>query len=236
MDPSIEPIPLSRLTLIFIPVAVVILIQIRWAMPTKPALYGMGRMLLQLLLIGYILLFLFESEHGVVVSLVLAVMIAVSSWIALRPIASQRPHLYLVTLISISIAGLPILFLGTGWVLEVTPWYAPRYVIPLAGMIFANSMNSISISAERLTAEINSGRNRDDARRTAFSAALIPLINSLMAVGLVTIPGVMTGQVLAGISPLIAARYQIMMMCMLFGSSGIATACFLYWSRPTGDT
>jgi len=94
-------------------------------------------------------------------------------------------------------------------------------------------MNSISIGAERLTAEIDNGTAPDDARRRAFAAALIPLINSLMAVGLVTIPGVMTGQVLAGISPLIAARYQIMMMCMLFGSSGIATACFLYWSRPT---
>ena len=231
MDPSIEPIPLTRLILVFIPVLVVILIQVRWAMPTKPALYGMGRMVLQLLLIGYVLLFLFETEHGIVVLLVLVVMIAVSSWIALRPIASQRSHLYLVTLASISIAGLPILFLGTRWVLEITPWYTPRYVIPLAGMIFANSMNSISIAAERLTAELDGGSNRDDARRKAFATALIPLINSLMAVGLVTIPGIMTGQVLAGISPLIAARYQIMMMCMLFGSSGIATACFLYWSR-----
>ena len=231
MGPSIEPIPLTRLILVFIPVLVVILIQVRWAMPTKPALYGMGRMVLQLLLIGYVLLFLFETEHGIVVLLVLVVMIAVSSWIALRPIASQRSHLYLVTLASISIAGLPILFLSTGWVLEVTPWYAPRYVIPLAGMIFANSMNSISIAAERLTAELDGGSNRDDARRKAFATALIPLVNSLMAVGLVTIPGIMTGQVLAGISPLIAARYQIMMMCMLFGSSGIATACFLYWSR-----
>ena len=233
MDPSIEPIPLTRLILMFIPVLVVILIQVRWAMPTKPALYGMGRMVLQLLLIGYILLFIFETEHGIVVLLVLVVMIAVSSWIALRPIASQRSHLYLITLASISIAGLPILFLGTRWVLEITPWYAPRYVIPLAGMIFANSMNSISIAAERLTVELDGGSNRDDARRKAFATALIPLINSLMAVGLVTIPGIMTGQVLAGISPLIAARYQIMMMCMLFGSSGISTACFLYWSRPT---
>ena len=233
MDSAVEPISLTRLTLMFIPVLVVILIQIRWAMPTRPALYGIGRMLLQLLLIGYILLFLFESEHGIVISLVLVVMIAVASWIALRPVASQRPGLYLITLISISIAGLPILFLGTGWVLEVTPWYAPRYVIPIAGMIFANSMNSVSIAAERFKAEIDAGCNRDDARRKAFAAALIPLINSLMAVGLVTIPGMMTGQVLAGISPLIAARYQIMIMCMLFGSSGISTACFLYWSRPT---
>ena len=231
MDTSIESIPLTRLMLMFIPVLVVILIQVKWAMPTKPTLYGMGRMVLQLLLIGYILLFIFETEHGIVVLLVLVTMIAVSSWIALRPIASQRSHLYLVTLASISIAGLPILFLGTRWVLEITPWYTPRYVIPLAGMIFANSMNSISIAAERLTAELDGGSNHDDARRKAFAASLIPLVNSLMAVGLVTIPGIMTGQVLAGISPLIAARYQIMMMCMLFGSSGIATACFLYWSR-----
>jgi putative ABC transport system permease protein len=236
MEPSIEPIPLARLAVIFIPVVAVIVIQVRWAMTTKPALYGVGRMVLQLLLIGYILVFLFESKHGVVVSLVLAGMIAVSSWIALRPIAAQRRRLYLITVISISIAGIPILFLGTGWVLDVTPWYAPRYIIPLAGMIFANSMNSISIAAERLISEIDNGVAPDDARRKAFSAALIPLINSLMAVGLVTIPGVMTGQVLAGISPVIAARYQIMMMCMLFGSSGISTACFLYWSRPTSNT
>ncbi len=236
MDPSIEPIPLTRLAVIFIPVVVVILIQARWAMPTKPALYGVGRMVLQLLLLGYILVFLFESKHGVVVSLVLVAMISVSSWIALRPIAVQRRRLYLITVISISIAGIPILFLGTGWVLDVRPWYAPRYIIPLAGMIFANSMNSISIAAERLTAEIDNGADPDDARRKAFSAALIPLVNSLMAVGLVTIPGVMTGQVLAGISPVIAARYQIMMMCMLFGSSGISTACFLYWSRLTSST
>jgi putative ABC transport system permease protein len=233
MSLSIEPIPLTRLALMFVPVLVVILIQIRWAMPAKPALYGVGRMLLQLLLIGYVLVFLFESKHGVVVSLVLVGMIVISSWIALRPVPSQRRRWYLIAVASISVAGIPILFLGTVWVLDVTPWYAPRYVIPLAGMIFASSMNSISIGAERLTAEIDNGTAPDDARRRAFAAALIPLINSLMAVGLVTIPGVMTGQVLAGISPLIAARYQIMMMCMLFGSSGIATACFLYWSRPT---
>ena len=165
MDPSLEPIPLTRLILMFIPVLAVILIQVKWAMPTKPALYGIGRMILQLLLIGYVLLFIFETEHGIVVLLVLVIMIAVSSWIALRPIASQRSHLYLVTLVSISIAGLPILFLGTRWVLEITPWYTPRYIIPLAGMIFANSMNSISIAAERLTAELDGGSNRDDARR-----------------------------------------------------------------------
>ena len=159
-------------------------------------------------------------------------MITVSSWIALRPLAFARRDLYPVTLAAIAVSGLPTLFLTTAWVLDVTPWYAPRVVIPLAGMIFANAMNSVSIAAERFSSELSAGLDRAEARRKAFEAALIPLVNSLLAVGLVALPGMMTGQVLAGVSPLIAARYQILVMCMLFGSSGIAAACYLYWSRP----
>ena len=90
MDASVEPIPIQRLALLFVPVLIVVVIQIRWALSARTSLYAIGRMLLQLLLIGYVLLFLFESEHAVLVSLVLVVMITVSSWIALRPIATQR--------------------------------------------------------------------------------------------------------------------------------------------------
>ena len=231
MDASVEPIPLQRLALLFVPVLIVVVIQIRWALSARTSLYAIGRMLLQLLLIGYVLLFLFESEHAVLVSLVLVVMITVSSWIALRPIATERRRLYPAALMAITVAGLPVLFLTTKWVLDITPWYAPRYLIPLAGMIFASAMNSVSIAAERYVSEFSSGLNHVEARRKAFEAALIPLINSLLAVGLVSLPGMMTGQVLAGISPLIAVRYQILVMCMLFGSSGIAVACYLYWSK-----
>ena len=231
MDASVEPIPLHRLALLFVPVLIVVVIQIRWALSARTSLYAIGRMLLQLLLIGYVLLFLFESEHAVLISLVLVVMIAVSSWIALRPIATDRRRLYPAALMAIAVAGLPVLFLTTEWVLDVTPWYAPRYLIPLAGMIFANAMNSVSIAAERYASEFSSGLDHLEARRKAFEAALIPVINSLLAVGLVSLPGMMTGQVLAGISPVIAVRYQILVMCMLFGSSGIAVACYLYWSN-----
>jgi putative ABC transport system permease protein len=98
-------------------------------------------------------------------------------------------------------------------------------------MIFSHSMNSVSIAAERYAAEMNNGQKEESARRTAFQAALIPLVNSLMAVGLVSLPGMMTGQVLAGVSPLIAARYQIMVMCVLFGAAGLSAVCYLYWAR-----
>ena len=117
-------------------------------------------------------------------------------------------------------------------VLNLQPWYLPNYIIPLAGMIFANSMNSISLAGERLEAETKRGIPYLQSRTIAFQAALIPITNSLLAVGLVSLPGMMTGQILSGISPLIAARYQIMVMCMIFSSAGISAAMFLSLIRP----
>jgi putative ABC transport system permease protein len=94
-------------------------------------------------------------------------------------------------------------------------------------MIFANAMNSVSLAADRLEAEIGRDVAYDHARNIAFRSSLIPITNSLFAVGLVSIPGMMTGQILSGVSPLIAARYQIMVMCMVFGAAGISSAIFL---------
>ncbi|HHJ34596.1 MAG TPA: ABC transporter permease, partial [Gammaproteobacteria bacterium] len=112
------------------------------------------------------------------------------------------------------------------------PWYSAPTMVPIAGMIFANAMNSVSLAAERLNAEINRQVPYDEARVIAFQSSLIPVINSLFAVGLVSLPGMMTGQILSGVSPLIAVRYQIMVMCMVFGAAGIATAYFLVMARP----
>ena len=94
-------------------------------------------------------------------------------------------------------------------------------------MIFANSMNSVSLAAERYESEIANGVPLINARHTALHASLIPTINMLFAVGLVSLPGMMTGQILSGVSPHVAVRYQIMVMCMIFGSAGISSAYFL---------
>ena len=99
-------------------------------------------------------------------------------------------------------------------------------------MIFANSMNTVSLSAERFVAETKRAVPYREARRTAMEAAMIPQINALLAVGLVSLPGMMTGQILSGVDPLIAVRYQIMVMCMIFGSAGTATAIYLTLLRP----
>ena len=112
-------------------------------------------------------------------------------------------------------------------VIQLSPWYEPRYLIPLAAMIFANSMNGLSLAAERFQSEIENGKSYPHARNIAFQASLIPQINMFFAVGIVSLPGMMTGQILAGVDPLITIRYQIMVMCMVLGSSGICAAIYL---------
>jgi putative ABC transport system permease protein len=229
---SIAPIPLVNLAIAFIPVVAVIGLLFAWAVDGKRAIYAVVRMLAQLLLVGYVLAYIFGADHAGVILAVLMVMVCSSSWIALGTVKELRKTLYVKTLISILIGGVLSLVCVTQGVLRIEPWFAPQYMVPLAGMIFANAMNSVSLAAERLCAELKRDVAYEDARRIAFQAALIPMLNSLFAVGLVSIPGMMTGQILSGISPLVAARYQIMVMCMVFGSTGISAACFLVMARP----
>jgi putative ABC transport system permease protein len=229
---SIQIIPLSDLAIAFVPVAVVVLILYRWSLGGGFAMYALARMLLQLLAIGYVLTYIFQADQPWIVLVVLVTMLGVASWIALRPLQVKRRLLYGKALASITVGGVSTLLLVTQAVLKIDPWFAPSNMIPLAGMIFATAMNTISIAAERFQAEKLRGAVYEEARRTAIRAALIPLVNSLLAVGLVSLPGMMTGQILSGVDPLIAARYQIVVMCMIFGSAGISSACFLTLLKP----
>jgi putative ABC transport system permease protein len=228
MNSSIHHIELTSLVIAFIPVAVVLGILFKWSMRSGNAAYAFLRMLLQLMLVGYFLAFIFKAGESWIILLVLAVMVFASSWIALGAVQSERHRFYPAALVSITVSGSAVLALVTQLVLHLDPWFLPQYMVPLAGMTFASSMNSVSLSAERLMAETGNGKSFDEAKRIAFQAALIPVINSLFAVGIVSLPGMMTGQILSGVSPLIAARYQIMVMCMLFGCSGMSAACFLW--------
>jgi len=233
---SIQTIPLFNLALAFIPVLVALTILVKWSLNSKNAIYALSRMLGQLLLIGYFLTFIFESNSSAVVIAILAVMVFSSSWIALGTVSQQRFKLYQYALAAIFVGGgLTLLIMSQG-VLELTPWFKPQTMIPIAGMIFANAMNSVSLAAERITTEISRGVNFIEARNTAIQTSLIPVTNSLFAVGLVSLPGMMTGQILSGVSPLIAVRYQIMVMCMIFASSVICAALFLVFSKKVIET
>ncbi|MBT7950765.1 MAG: ABC transporter permease [Gammaproteobacteria bacterium] len=229
---TVQSIPLFNLAIAFVPAFAVLLILAKWSLNASNALHAIIRMLIQLLIIGYFLTYIFEAKHAWVILFILTAMVLASSWIALGTIKSIRYLLFKHAFLSIAFGGGITLALITQGVLVLKPWYLPQLMIPLAGMIFANSMNSISLAAERLNAELERNVPYNEARNIALHAALIPIINSLFAVGLVSLPGMMTGQILSGVSPLIAIRYQIMVMCMIFGSSGISAACFLMLAKP----
>ena len=215
------------LAVALIPIVVVIAIMSIWALNSKTAIYASARMLIQLILIGYILTTIFSLDNSGIVLLVLAIMLLVASWITLRPLKRQSLRLFLEALFSIFIGGVSTLMLTTFVVLNIDYWYEPQYVIPLAGMIFSNSMNTVSLAAERFEADIPVIKNYVHARNSAFTASMIPLINTFFAVGLVALPGMMTGQILSGVHPVTAAKYQIVIMSILFGSSGVSAAIYL---------
>ena len=231
MDNSVILLSLPQLALAFVPVAITVIILVKWSMSAGNVLYALGRMLVQLLLIGYVLAWIFGATSGWLILLVLVIMILASSWIALRTVPEHRWTLLSASLAAIAIGGGFTLLIISEAVLQLQPWYMPRYLVPLAGMVFASAMTAVSLAAERLYAELAHNDNWEVARDTAFQTAMIPVVNSLFAVGLVSLPGMMTGQILSGISPLIAARYQIMVMCMIFASAGMSTAIFLSLSQ-----
>ncbi|MEE3279804.1 MAG: ABC transporter permease, partial [Pseudomonadota bacterium] len=191
---SVTTIPIASLLIGFMPVGVLTFIMWRWRLNALQSIYANGRMLIQLLLIGYLLSYIFETDEPVLVVLVVVFMITMAAWIAMRPLTVRGISPYGIILIALGTSGLGVLVIVTQIVLELPRWYEPRFVIPLAGMVFANSMNTISLAGERFHVERERGEEYLSARNTAIEAAMIPQVNALLAVGLVSLPGMMTGQ------------------------------------------
>jgi putative ABC transport system permease protein len=243
LDSPIIDLPLHRLSLCFGLVLLVAIILLIWRSATHRDIYiATLRMTIQLALAAWVLAFLFQMNQARWTLLAILVMWLVASRVALRPLRQGRRSLYPVSVFSLGIGAGLTLFVIAYWVLQPDPWYSPRYLIPIAGMIFVNGMNGISMACDRLVAEmthrsheisreIESGKSVWEAAlpslRVSFQAALIPSINTMMVIGIVAIPGMMTGQILSGTAPGIAVKYQLMVMCMLLSSIGISTPLFL---------
>jgi len=232
---SVYHIPVLNLLLALLPLLIVCFIYFRWSLKAGTLVYATLRMLFQLVLIGFLLTLIFEKSNAVVVCLILAFMLAAAGWIALRTVEVQRKVLYFRALLALVIGCVSTLVLIIGGVIQLKPWHEPTYIIPLAGMIFANAMNSVSLAAERFHHDREKGMPYPEARSAAFQTSLIPITNTFFAVGLVALPGMMTGQILAGVPPLIAIRYQIMVMAMLMSAAGISSAVYLRLMKPTKE-
>ena len=228
---QISFIPLANLMLGFIPVIILIGIMYFWGLKISNSIYANFRMLIQLLLIGYVLTFIFETDEPIIIALVVLFMILMSAWIAMRPLKESGIYPFIVIFLSLALSGLAVLFLISQFIVDLPRWFEPSFVVPIAGMIFANSMNTVSLAGERFFIEKDRGEDYEGSRKIALETALIPQINALFAVGLVSLPGMMTGQILSGIEPLMAARYQIMVMCMIFSTAGLSAITYMSFKK-----
>jgi putative ABC transport system permease protein len=211
----------------FIPIILVCGVYIAWQGKPSEIIVAVIRMAVQLVAVGYVLISIFDNPSPWISALIVSIMLLVAAWIAIRPVRHHQGYLP-AAIIALGISVGLHLSISLMLVLKADSWFQPQLLIPLAGMFFANTMNAISLTAERYHNELHNGFSMDKARLTAFHAAMIPQINSLLAVGLVALPGMMTGQILSGVSPLIAVRYQIMIMAMILGTAGMGAAMMLW--------
>ncbi|WP_373003811.1 ABC transporter permease [Sulfurimonas sp.] len=221
-----ELIPVQNFLFLLIPLAVIWYYYRKWVDDSTEVIYATIRMVIQLLFIGYVLIYIFENDSWYIGLFIVLVMISMSSYIVMRNIQKIGIHSYFIIFFAIAVGGTINLVLVIEFIFELTPFYEPRYVIPIAGMIYANSMISVSLAAERYEKEVMTS-SPHEALKDTFKASMIPVINSFLAVGIVSLPGMMTGQILSGVDPLVAVRYQIVVMAMIFGSAGISVIVYL---------
>ena len=215
-------IPLINLLYALLPLFFVGYFYYKWTDNKTEIAYATTRMIIQLLLVGYVLIYIFNEKNLYLGIFILSFMILVSTWITLRNTQNKSLSHFLLIIFSISFSNILHLILIMYFILDLKEFYEPRYVIPIAGMIISNSMNVLSLAIERFEKELKVSESYEEAKNIAFKSALIPQINSLFAVGLVALPGMMTGQILSGIDPLVAVRYQIMIMATILSSAGIS--------------
>jgi putative ABC transport system permease protein len=205
------------------------------------------RTVVQLLLIGYVLKWVFNLNDPLLLGLVVLVMLGAAARAAVGRPAKTFSGLGWRAVLVLAATGLLTTYAVTGVIIDVRPWWRPQYMIPLLGMILGNSLNGISLCLdellERLTErraavemELALGATRWEAARTPLREAvrrgMIPILNAMMVVGIVALPGMMTGQILAGADPLEAVKYQIVVMFMLaaataLGCVGVALLVYL---------
>ena len=204
----------------------------------RDLLVGSVRLFVQLFLMGYVLRFVFDLNAAWTVLLVFAFMVFFAARIIRNRVKEKRISFFWPVFASMILSYTTVTIVVVSVVVRADPWWTPRYFIPIGGMVIGNSMNAIAIALERLVSELKKrraevemmlslGANYKEASRDmvkeAMRAGMIPSINSLMAVGIVFLPGMMTGQILAGADPLLAIRYQIVVMAMLVGSAALGS-------------
>ncbi|WP_163133967.1 ABC transporter permease [Agarivorans sp. Alg241-V36] len=200
------------------------------------------RMFVQLILLGLYLQFLFDLNNLWVNLLWLVVMLLVGASAILGKAKLPKKPLFVPVLLGLLLGLSPLLILLLFALLKPTPSYSAQYLIPLAGMLLGNSLSGNIVALQRLfnalhekTAEYHAylalGANRLQATQSfvqsAMQQAFAPVLASMSTVGLVTLPGMMTGQILAGSDPMVAVKYQLLILIAIFVMLSVSIATTL---------
>lgn len=204
------------------------------------------RTVVQLLLVGYILRWVFGLDSLPAVAVIALVMVVFASRSAVQRPSRTFAGAGFRAFASLVISGFVTTVVVTAAIIRVEPWYKAQYVIPLLGMILGNGLTGLSLCIDHFLESLSErkgeieqdlamGASRWEAAREPLADAvrrgLIPVINSMMVVGIVSLPGMMTGQILEGASPLNAVKYQIVVMFMIAAAtalSSIGVALLMY--------
>jgi putative ABC transport system permease protein len=208
----------------------------------KDIIVGTIRSILQLLFIGYALVYIFMITSVWLTSGILLVMGLIAAYTARGRIKKPYPKAIPILWFSLIVGTFVAVAFITRIAIRDPQALSARYLVPLGSMVIGNALNGLSLAGERFRAELIAQRDRvecllamgatsaraaADCARASFVAGMIPTINMMMVIGLIQIPGIMTGQVLAGVDPIYAARYQLLVLFMLLGGKVIVLSIAL---------
>lgn len=203
------------------------------------------RMVIQLVAVGYLLRFIFALNNPAATVLIVVVMVAGREVVTRSERRFKGQANYLIGAGSVAVATALTAILALTTAIRPDPWFDPHYAIPLAGIILGNVLNAASIALDSMLGGVSREKSAIEAQlalgetyaramaplvRTAIRRGLLPIINQMSAAGIVTLPGIMTGQILAGLDPLEAVKYQILLMFLLSGGSGLSAVAVAYLS------
>ncbi|RLQ97085.1 ABC transporter permease [Falsibacillus albus] len=225
-------------------IILIIIVKIRKISRERQIVIATLRMTLQLVMAGYILIFIFDHPHPLLTLLIIAIMETFAIYNVYKQMNGHIPSIFKKT-IAVSMAGgtLISLFYFNIIVVHFVPWYSPRYFIPIAGMIVGNSMTGITLGAKNLLQSIRDQKEKIEGALmlgatpktaikpfvdNAFDSAILPTINNMVGMGIVFLPGMMTGQILSGVSPLVAIEYQIAILLGILGSVSLTVIIFIW--------
>lgn len=207
---------------------------------TRQLLIAGLRTTVQLLLIGVVLNALFKNVNLLYMAAVACIMLLLAG----REVMARQTHRFSgvwgfgMGTVSMFASTFVVTLLTLTVIINTDPWYTPQYAIPLLGMMLGNTMTGIALGLERLTQAARDQRRQiearlmlgqsanraiSDIRRNAIRMGMIPMINAMAAAGIVSLPGMMTGQILSGTPPIEAVKYQILIMFLITAGTGFGT-------------